>query len=405
MHFAGIIAEYDPFHNGHAWQLAAARALGARRVAVALSCGLTQRGAPSLLPEAVRVEAALQAGADLVFALPAPWAMSGAESFARAGVALLAAAGCDALVFGAETPDPALLTETARVLASADYRAALRRQLEGGAPSFAAARQAAVGQAAPGAGLDALLDKPNNNLAVEYCKAILELDASLAPVPLPRQGVGHGQALPAAGPYASASALRALWAKEGPDALAPYIPAAALPLYRTAHAAGADTDRAAVSLAVLSRLRGRAGLTGFAGVRGLSEGLEHRLDACVRQAATLDGLCDALTNVRYPRARMRRLTLDAALGYGGPDAPAGWLAIPDLPPYLHLLGGRRDAIPLLAGAALPASPSLAKLARANDTCARTAQAQAAAADLAALCRRTPAPMGTAYTTPLVKYPR
>ena len=83
MRFAGIIAEYDPFHNGHAWQLAAAREMGARQIAVALSCALTQRGAPPLLPEGVRVRAALQAGAGLVFALPAPWAMSGAESFAH----------------------------------------------------------------------------------------------------------------------------------------------------------------------------------------------------------------------------------------------------------------------------------------------------------------------------------
>ena len=102
---AGIIAEYDPFHNGHAWQLQQAKALGAQRVAVAMSCGLTQRGALPLLPESVRVQAALTCGADLVFALPAPYACSGAECFARAGVQLLAAAGCDALVFGAETPD------------------------------------------------------------------------------------------------------------------------------------------------------------------------------------------------------------------------------------------------------------------------------------------------------------
>ena len=144
MRFAGIIAEYDPFHNGHAWQLAQARALGAQRVAVAMSCGLTQRGALPLLPESVRVRAALECGADLVFALPAPWACAGAEAFARAGVHLLAATGCDALVFGAETPDAALLLETARVLNSAAYRAALKQQLAAGARSFAAARQAAV---------------------------------------------------------------------------------------------------------------------------------------------------------------------------------------------------------------------------------------------------------------------
>ena len=133
MKFAGIIAEYDPFHNGHAWQLAQAKALGAQHVAVAMSCGLTQRGALPLLPEAVRVQAALQCGADLIFALPAPCACAGAEAFARAGVRILAAAGCDALVFGAETPDAALLMEAARVLCSAAYRTELKRQLAGGA--------------------------------------------------------------------------------------------------------------------------------------------------------------------------------------------------------------------------------------------------------------------------------
>ena len=114
MKFAGIIAEYDPFHNGHAWQLAQAKALGAERVAVAMSCSLVQRGALPLLPEAVRTRSALTCGADLVFALPAPCACAGAEAFARAGVRILAAAGCDALVFGAETPDAALLMEAAR---------------------------------------------------------------------------------------------------------------------------------------------------------------------------------------------------------------------------------------------------------------------------------------------------
>ena len=395
MEFAGIIAEYDPFHNGHAWQLAAARQMGAAHTAVALSCGLTQRGAPPLLPEPVRVRAALEAGASLVFALPAPWAMSGAESFARAGVTVLAAAGCDALVFGAETPDVELLTQAARVLASPAYREALKQHLAAGARHFAAARQAAVEQVCPGAGLADLLDRPNNNLAVEYCKAILELKAPLTPVPLPRQGADHGQAR-TAGRYASASALRALWAQEGPEALAPYVPPQALALYREAGAAGQYTDFGAVSLAALSRLRARQD---FAGVRGAAEGLEHRLAQAVRQAVTLEGLWDDLTTVRYPRARMRRLVMDAALGYG---AGPGWLDLPALPPYLHLLGLRQEAAGLLARASLPVSPSLAKLARENQDCALAVRAQAAAADFTALCRRTPAPMGTAFTQPLIK---
>ena len=339
---AGIIAEYDPFHNGHDWQLQQAKALGAQRVAVAMSCGLTQRGALPLLPESVRVQAALTCGADLVFALPAPYACSGAECFARAGVQLLAAAGCDALVFGAETPDAALLMEAARVLSGAEYRTALKARLAAGARSFAAARQAAVEAVCPGTGLAALLDKPNNNLAVEYCKAILELGASLVPIPLPRQGAGHGQALTeTGGQFASASALRTLWQSGGADAAAPYVPAEVLPLYREAFAAGQYTDLAAAQRCQLALLRSRcAGTAPFAQVRGISEGLEHRLEAAVRSSTTHAELLDSLTTVRYPRARMRRLAMDAALDHSADAFPA-------LPPYLHLLGAQKDALPLL----------------------------------------------------------
>ena len=393
---AGIIAEYDPFHNGHAWQLQQAKALGARRVAVAMSCGLTQRGALPLLPENVRVQAALTCGADLVFALPAPYACSGAECFARAGVQLLAAAGCDALVFGAETPDAALLMEAARVLSGAEYRTALKARLAAGARSFAAARQAAVEAVCPGTGLAALLDKPNNNLAVEYCKAILELGASLVPIPLPRQGAGHGQALTeTGGQFASASALRTLWQNGGADAAAPYVPAEVLPLYREAYAAGRYTDPAAAQRCQLALLRSRcAGTAPFAQVRGISEGLEHRLEAAVRSSTTHAELLDSLTTVRYPRARMRRLAMDAALGYSADASPA-------LPPYLHLLGAQKDALPLLKAASLPLSHSLARLAEQNVPCRAVVDAQLRACDFGALCRKKPEPMGGALRQKII----
>ena len=399
MYFAGIIAEYDPFHNGHAWQLAAARAHGAKYVAVALSCGLTQRGALPLLPESVRVAAALASGADLVFALPAPYACAGAEAFAQAGVALLSAAGCDGLVFGAETPDPALLTQTAQLLLTQDYRTALRTALANGARSFAAARQAAVQSLCPDSGAAALLDKPNNNLAVEYCKAILSQGAALTPVPLGRQGADHGQALGSGGgPYASASALRRLWTTSGPEALTDYLPPSALPFYRQAHAQGMDADFAAAHLAQLALLRARTtGPDCFAGVRGVSEGLDRRLYAAVQQAVSWEGLVDAMTTVRYPRARMRRLALDAALNYQAD-------ALPALPPYLHLLGARREALPLLKNAALPVGHSLAKLARHDPACAKVADAQRSADALGTLCRRTPAPLGERYRQKIIFLP-
>ena len=389
----GIIAEYDPFHNGHAWQLARARALGGGQpVAVALSCGLTQRGAVPLLPERVRVQAALACGADLVFALPAPCACAGAEAFARAGVSLLAAAGCSGLVFGAETPDAARLLQAARVLAGEDYRAALKAALAAGARSFAAARQAAVEAAAPGTGLAELLDKPNNNLAIEYCKAILQLGVAMTPIPLPRRGANHGETLNGSARFASASALRALWAEGGAPAIRPFVPEAVYPLYAEADAAGASTDFAAAGRCELALLRAQCGPFAeepFAHTRGVSEGLDHAMRRAVQGSATQEELLDALTTVRYPRARMRRLAMDAALGHTD--------ALPPLPPYLQLLGGRRALLPALKTAALPASHSLMRLREANADCAAAAAAQCAASDFAALVRKTPEAMGSALT--------
>ena len=389
----GIIAEYDPFHNGHAWQLARARALGGGQpVAVALSCGLTQRGAVPLLPERVRVQAALACGADLVFALPAPYACAGAEAFARAGVSLLAAAGCSGLVFGAETPDAGRLLQAARVQAGEDYRAALKAALAAGARSFAAARQAAVEAAAPGTGLAELLDKPNNNLAIEYCKAILQLGVAMTPIPLPRRGANHGETLNGSARFASASALRALWAEGGAPAIRPFVPEAIYPLYAEADAAGAFTDFAAAGRCELALLRAQCGPFAekpFAHTRGVSEGLDHALRRAVQGSATQDELLDALTTVRYPRARMRRLAMDAALGHTD--------ALPPLPPYLQLLGGRRALLPALKTAALPASHSLMRLREANADCAAAAAAQCAASDFAALMRKTPEAMGSALT--------
>lgn len=396
MKVAGIIAEYDPFHNGHAWQLAAARAAGAQRVVVCLSTAATQRGAVPLLPEDVRVKAALSCGADLVLSMPAVYATSGAEQFARAGVAILAAAGCDTLVFGAETPDTAQLMGCAKMLRSPAYEAALGAAMAAGARNFASARQAVMQQLCAGAGgacYGDLLANPNDNLAVEYCKAILQQNAPLTPYALPRVGAQHGQALGVQTAYASGSALRKLWQSGGAAAIRPYVPAVAYDLYAAAEAAGQYTDWGRVDVALLSRLRA-AQPAGFGAVRGVSEGLEYRLADAVKTALTADALYDALTTVRYPRARMRRLCLDAALG-----VQQGTL--PPLPPYLHILGGHKDALAQCKQATLPASASLAQLRETGRECAIVADLQVAFGDFSALCMAKPVPMSASYTKKIV----
>ncbi|MGN0974511.1 MAG: nucleotidyltransferase family protein [Gemmiger sp.] len=384
MDFVGVVTEYDPFHSGHAAQLAMLRERGAKRVAVCMSSGLTQRGGIPILPEPVRTRAALESGADLVVALPAPYACAGAEAFARAGVALLTALGCDTLAFGAETPDAAALLDTAALLRDAAFAPALRQQLAGGG-TFASARAAAAESLRPGAG--ALLRTPNNILGVEYCKAILELNSPIRPLALPRLQADHNSAVPGRN-IASASWLRAAVGRGGMDAAAGYVPPRALELYRAAAERGELANPKAFSVAVLARLRGQTAAQ-LGHTRGLSEGLENRLYAAVQQAGTLEELYALLKTKRYPHARLRRLAVDAALGYDGTLAP--------LPPFLHVLGARRDALPLLGQASLPASTSLAKLQAQSAESAAVAAAYTKAADISALCRVKPMPAGLAFT--------
>ena len=389
MKIAGIIAEYDPFHSGHAWQIAELRRRGYDRVVVCMSCSAVQRGGFSLLPPRVRVQAALKSGADLVLALPAPWSCSSAENFAAGGVAVLSALGCvDTLAFGAEVPEADALMQVAETLLSPRFSRALADEMRGGVP-FAAARAAAAEALCPGAG--ALLATPNNNLGVEYCKAILSQKSTLRPLAIRRNGAAHG-GVPQGG-FASGSSLRELWHADGPGALQPYVPEAAFALYQ--QNTGTALDPRAMDLAILSRLRAMTPEQ-LGRIRGVGEGLEYRLADAVRTAVTLPGLYEALKTKRYAHARLRRLVLDAALGYDD--------TLPALPPYVQVLGAKQGALSLCGGAALPCGAGLARLAKTGNAAARTAAAHAAAEDLAALCRCTPEPMGQAYTQKLILEP-
>lgn len=382
MQFAGIIAEYDPFHNGHAAQLAAVRAAGAQCIAVCMSSGAVQRGGMPILPEKVRVRAVLAAGADIVIALPAPYAASSAEQFAAAGVHLLAALGCDTLAFGTETPDAQALLDAARLLQGEEINTLLRKNLATGM-TYAAARAAAADALRPGMG--ELLRTPNNILGIEYCKAILAQGTALTPLALPRLGAAHGGGAGEHGGtlMASASYLRSL---PRPD-WEPFVPAEAAALYGKADAEGLLLDNAKFETAVLALLR-MQNPENFAQLRGVSEGLENRLAAAVREADSLEDLYTRLKTKRYPHARLRRLVLDAAL-----QTPA---ELP-MPPYIQVLGARKTALPRLKKAALPAGTALADLMRTGPDAEKIGRLHSKAVDFSSLCREKIQPMGLAFT--------
>ena len=184
----GVICEYDPFHLGHRWMLEQLHRQGP--VVCAMSGCFTQRGEFAAVNKFARAEMAVRNGADLVLELPTPWAVSGAERFARGGVELLEKTGVVThLAFGSECGDLEALQRVEACLSGESFQETLRRRLEGG-ETFARCRQAAVEEL-----LDprdaALLSQPNNILAIEYLKALRRADFPMEPITFPRRGGPH----------------------------------------------------------------------------------------------------------------------------------------------------------------------------------------------------------------------
>lgn len=205
MKTVGIVAEYNPFHAGHRKQFDRVKAEfgGETAIVCAMSGNYVQRGAPAVMDKTLRAKAAVACGADLVVELPTTVSLSSAEGFAAGGVGILSKL-CDALCFGAETGEAELLMETARALLSEDFSPLLRRELDGG-KSFPAARADALSRM----GLSGeILRRPNDILAVEYCKAILAQQSPMTPFPIRREGGYHDQTPDRENP--SATAVRRL---------------------------------------------------------------------------------------------------------------------------------------------------------------------------------------------------
>ena len=189
----GIIAEFDPFHRGHAHLIAQAKAaLPGAPVVCAMSGPFTQRGEAAIVSKYARAEMALRCGADLVVELPVQWAVSSAESFARGGVQILHALGVTHLAFGSESGDLTALQAVAQVLDSDAFADALRPHLRQGLP-FAGARQKAL-ETLVGTETADCLTWPNNLLGIEYLRAIQTLAPEMRALTIPRVGVAHNAA-------------------------------------------------------------------------------------------------------------------------------------------------------------------------------------------------------------------
>ena len=319
MNICGIICEYNPFHNGHKYQIARTREiLGEDTLIVCLMSGnYVQRGDAALYHKNVRAKAAVLEGADVVLELPLPYALSSAEGFARGAVDILSKTGCTHLSFGAEDDNVDSLREIASLLLEKSTIDATLANLTSGI-SYAVARERAVyAQIKEKA---ALLKSPNNILAIEYIKAIISLESNMIPVAVKRLGAGHDTA-DVVENTASATYIRSVIRDGGnADAL---MPAKACEVFKNAPVHRINDD---IVMSHLIRLNADD-IRQFADV---SEGLEYRIFDAIQSSFSFDEVCEKAKSKRYAHARIRRILMNAFLGIKKAD-------VPDAYPYVKLL--------------------------------------------------------------------
>lgn len=301
MDITGIICEYNPLHLGHKKQFDIIKSTYPDTGIVCLMSGnYVQRGAPAAIDKSLRAKAAILSGADLVLELPVTASVSSAEGFAGEGVRILGGF-CKRLCFGTESADKVSLLSTARALISDAFPEKLRAELDKGV-SFPAARQAAL--KAMGIQKDTL-SRPNDILATEYCKAILQQGSAMAPMPIVREGNYHDTAIDAENP--SATALRACMAET--KEWMRYVPEAARAVFDGAplHTLSAGEQ------AILYRLHTMTDAE-FEALPYGSEGLWRKLMRNARTYATLEEILTATKSKRYTRTRLDRMLMCAFLG-------------------------------------------------------------------------------------------
>lgn len=394
MNVIGIIAEYNPFHNGHAYQIAHVKKnLHADYIVVAASGDYVQRGEPALLDKYTRARMALSSGADLVLELPVLWSTASAELFADAGISLFEKTGCvNGICFGAESGDLALLRRIADVLADepADLKASLKYNLKSGS-TFPKAREAALLSYFSGSAgqdgalpvsaeaLSSLLASPNNILALEYLKALRRRASSITPYLLKREGAAYHETSIRSGASevpASASAIRhTLFAdaagacgnsadrasEDSADGILRHaMPQEALAILQDYRAdfplLCADDFSSILGYLLLS-----SSATQLARTADSSPEFANRMQNQLPYYTSFSSFASRLKSKEMTLTRINRILLHSILGITSSDYACGNAL--DKIPYLRILGFRKSAAPLLA--ALKASAAVPLITRSS----------------------------------------
>lgn len=354
MKTVGIIAEYNPLHNGHQYQIREARrTLGADFVVVAMSGDFVQRGEPAIYDKYTRTRMALNAGADLVLEIPSCFATGSAEDFASCGVALLSRLGvADVLCFGSECGEVEPLMHAAEILAKEpdEYKEILKQALADG-KAFPAARaealmrvltdSASCGRSS--ADWDALLSSPNNILGMEYCKALIRQNSPIRPMTILRHGAGyHDMELSADDSrFASASAIRKALAESNSEAAQKQMPFGcegtdSLPVFT-------DDISELLNYRLLELYHSGVALTDFSDV---SKELADRLERQLLDFDSFTGRIQSLKTRQYTYTRISRALLHILLGIRDDDMQI--FRANGYAEYARVLGFKKSAVPLMS---------------------------------------------------------
>lgn len=352
MKTVGLITEYNPFHNGHAYHIEKAKMLtGADRVIVVMSGDFVQRGAPAVMPKHLRTESALLSGASLIIELPVCFATGSAEYFAQGSISLLNRLGCiDSICFGSECGDLHLLKEIAQILADEpiEYQTALKQALKEGA-SFPAARQEALNIYSDK--YSEILASPNNILGIEYLKALAKIHSKMEPFTIKRIGAGYHD-MDIDGQFSSATAIRSdIYQLADVNSSSESLPLTHIQTqvpsschelmkknYRTRYPVKADDFSLLLKAKLLSETAGS-----LSHYLDMSPELANRILRLRNDYLSFEQFCDLLKTKELTRSRISRSFIHVLLGITN-----DWLTAIKAPaPYARILGFRRDHADLL----------------------------------------------------------
>jgi len=309
MKVLGIIAEYNPFHNGHLYHLSQSKErIGADFVVVVMSGNFVQRGEPALVNKWDRSKMAVENGIDLVIELPVAYACNNSEIFARGAIQILNGLGCVThLSFGSEEANLDGLQAIARVLAEEGglFKESLRKNLDMGL-SFAKSREMGIG-AALHKDVSAVLKGSNNILAIEYLKQLLLTNSTIVPVMVTRKGPAYKEVCSSGG-IASATQLRNLCEQQ--LEIREFVPP---PTWDFMEKQEGLIFWKNLHLIILSRLL-QLSKEELSQIYSVSEGLENRIKGQVRHAASLDELVGRVVSKRYTETRIKRVLIHSLLG-------------------------------------------------------------------------------------------